>query len=88
MERQQWYGEWNHIEFSGESRLCYDHPHIAKNTLNFLEASHVKLLPWSLRSSDLSPIEHVWNMVYGLLMNWVIRFSLYRMRYNKKISLD
>ena len=38
-------------------------PHIARVTMAHLEQSNVNVLPWPPRSPDLSPIEHVWDMV-------------------------
>lgn len=38
-------------------------PHIARNTFNFFEEYEVELLPWPPRSPNLSPIEHVRDMI-------------------------
>ena len=38
-------------------------PHIARGTINFFANSHVNLLAWPPRSPDLSPIEHMWDMM-------------------------
>ncbi|RZB89833.1 DDE 3 and/or HTH Tnp Tc3 2 domain containing protein, partial [Asbolus verrucosus] len=38
-------------------------PHIARVAMEFLNNANVDLLPWPSRSPDLSPIEHVWDMV-------------------------
>ena len=38
-------------------------PRTARTTMNFFTNSHVNLLPWPPRSPDLSPIEHVWDMM-------------------------
>ena len=35
-------------------------PHIARLSMNFLQANNVNTLPWLSRSPDLAPIEHVW----------------------------
>ncbi|KAH0817434.1 hypothetical protein GEV33_005357 [Tenebrio molitor] len=44
-------------------------PHIANVSIDFLDDSQVDLLPWSPRSRDLSPIEHVWNLMGRRLTN-------------------
>ncbi|GBM11594.1 hypothetical protein AVEN_180144-1 [Araneus ventricosus] len=36
-------------------------PHTARVAQDFLR--HVQILPWPARSSDLSPIEHVWDQL-------------------------
>ncbi|CAH1999243.1 unnamed protein product [Acanthoscelides obtectus] len=38
-------------------------PHVARVTIDFFQHNDVTLLPWPPRSPDLSPIEHVWNMM-------------------------
>ena len=38
-------------------------PHIVHKTTQFLEDAGVDILPWSPRSADLNPIEHVWDMM-------------------------
>lgn len=38
-------------------------PHIARVSLRCLEDAQVQILPWPPRSPDLSPIEHVWDMI-------------------------
>ncbi|GFX67127.1 transposable element Tcb1 transposase [Trichonephila clavipes] len=38
-------------------------PHVAGIVRTFLATENVQLLPWSARSSDLSPIGNVWSMV-------------------------
>lgn len=38
-------------------------PHVARVTMEFLEQANVDLLPWPSRSPDLSPIEHVWDVI-------------------------
>lgn len=38
-------------------------PHVARNVQAFFEERRVPLLPWPARSPDMSPIEHVWDMV-------------------------
>ncbi|GFT00625.1 transposable element Tcb2 transposase [Trichonephila clavipes] len=39
------------------------HPHIAKTVQVFCSAQHMLLLPWPAYSPDISPIEHVWDLV-------------------------
>ena len=36
-------------------------PHVARHTLNFLQANNVNVLDWPARSPDISPIEHLWD---------------------------
>lgn len=38
-------------------------PHTAAVTRNFLRQANVTVLPWPARSPDLSPKEHVWDMI-------------------------
>ncbi|CAH1958983.1 unnamed protein product [Acanthoscelides obtectus] len=38
-------------------------PHVARVTIDFFQHNDVTLLPWPPRSPDLSPIEHVWDMM-------------------------
>ncbi|GFT92600.1 transposable element Tc1 transposase [Trichonephila clavipes] len=38
-------------------------PHVAKTVKSYLDSQQVQLLPWSAYSPDLSPIEHVWDIV-------------------------
>ncbi|KAH0814040.1 hypothetical protein GEV33_008751 [Tenebrio molitor] len=44
-------------------------PHIANVSRDFLDDSQVDLLPWPPRSPDLSPIEHVWDLMGRRLTN-------------------
>ncbi|GFW43035.1 transposable element Tc1 transposase [Trichonephila clavipes] len=39
------------------------HPHVAKTVRGFCSAQHMQLLPWPAYSPDMSPIEHVWDLV-------------------------
>ena len=38
-------------------------PHVIRIVQAFFQRRRVSLLPWPARSPDLSPIEHVWDMV-------------------------
>ncbi|GFX53288.1 transposable element Tcb2 transposase [Trichonephila clavipes] len=38
-------------------------PHVAKIVRDFCSTQHMQLLPWSAYSPDMSPIEHVWDLV-------------------------
>ncbi|GFX54100.1 hypothetical protein TNCV_2337361 [Trichonephila clavipes] len=38
-------------------------PHVTKNVRDFCLAQHIQLLPRSAYSPDMSPIEHVWDLV-------------------------
>ena len=38
-------------------------PHMARIVQAFFQRQRVSLLPWSARSPDMLPIEHVWDMV-------------------------
>lgn len=44
-------------------------PHMANITRRFLEEAELQILPWPARSPDLSPIEHVWDMIGRRLRN-------------------
>ncbi|GFU88942.1 transposable element Tc1 transposase [Trichonephila clavipes] len=37
--------------------------HVARNVRDFFSAQHMKLLPWPDYSPDMSPIEHVWDLL-------------------------
>ncbi|GFT06549.1 transposable element Tc1 transposase [Trichonephila clavipes] len=39
------------------------HPHLAKTVKSYLDSQQVQLLPWPAYSPDMSPIEHVWDIV-------------------------
>ncbi|GFW45021.1 transposable element Tcb2 transposase [Trichonephila clavipes] len=38
-------------------------PHVAKTVKSYLHSQQVQLLPWPAYSPDMSPIEHVWDIV-------------------------
>ncbi|GFX42084.1 hypothetical protein TNCV_2134991 [Trichonephila clavipes] len=38
-------------------------PHVAKTVRDFWSAQYMQLLPWPVYSPDMSPIEHVWDLV-------------------------
>ncbi|GFW60380.1 transposable element Tcb2 transposase [Trichonephila clavipes] len=38
-------------------------PHVAKIVPDFCPAQHIQLIPWPAYSPDMSPIEHVWDLV-------------------------
>ncbi|GFX94532.1 transposable element Tcb1 transposase [Trichonephila clavipes] len=38
-------------------------PHVAKTVKSYLDSQTVQLLPWPAYSPDMSPIEHVWDIV-------------------------
>ncbi|GFW80954.1 transposable element Tcb2 transposase [Trichonephila clavipes] len=44
-------------------------PHVAKTVRDFCSAQHMQLLPWPAYSPDMSPIEHVWDLV-GRRLAW------------------
>ncbi|GFW86094.1 uncharacterized protein TNCV_1969021 [Trichonephila clavipes] len=37
--------------------------HMLQRPLDFCSAQHMQLLPWPAYSPDMSPIEHVWDLV-------------------------
>ncbi|GFW75743.1 hypothetical protein TNCV_4429261 [Trichonephila clavipes] len=49
--------------------ICYElrhdnaRPHVAKTVRDFCSAQHTQLFPWHAYSPDMSPIEHVWDLV-------------------------
>ncbi|GFV57029.1 transposable element Tcb2 transposase [Trichonephila clavipes] len=38
-------------------------PHVAKTVKSYLDSQQVQLLPWPAYSLDMSPIEHLWDIV-------------------------
>jgi hypothetical protein len=53
------------VPFICRHHLMFQHdnarPHVARIWTQFLEAENVPVLPWPVYSSDMSPVEHVWN---------------------------
>ncbi|GFX58939.1 hypothetical protein TNCV_806431 [Trichonephila clavipes] len=50
-------------------------PHVAKTVKSYLDSQQVQLLPWPAYSPDMSPIEHVWDIVGGVsLVIFVLLF--------------
>lgn len=64
-------------------------PHIARVALDFFEESQVTLLPWPPRSPDLSPIEHVWDMM-GRRLRTLVRQpqTLDALRHELQVAWD
>ena len=38
-------------------------PHVAKTVRDFCSAQHTKLLPWPAYSPNMSPTEHMWDLI-------------------------
>ncbi|GFU58772.1 retrovirus-related Pol polyprotein from transposon 17.6 [Trichonephila clavipes] len=49
---------WGEISYRGRSDLLYE-----LRLISIATAQHMQLLPWPAYSSDMSPIEHVWDLV-------------------------
>lgn len=50
-------------------------PHSARNTVIALQDRGIEVLPWPARSPDLSPIEHIWDIM-GRLVNDPDRYPI------------
>lgn len=44
-------------------------PHVARISINRFEEANVNILPWPPKSPDLSPIEHVWDIMGRKIRN-------------------
>uniref|UniRef100_A0AAZ3RHJ3 Tc1-like transposase DDE domain-containing protein n=1 Tax=Oncorhynchus tshawytscha TaxID=74940 RepID=A0AAZ3RHJ3_ONCTS len=55
------------VPFTHHHHLMFQHdnarPHGARICTQFLEAENVLVLPWPAYSPDISPIEHVWDVL-------------------------
>ncbi|CAH1967308.1 unnamed protein product [Acanthoscelides obtectus] len=64
---------WGALAYGSRSPLIFirdnARPHVARVTIHFFQHNDVTLLPWPPRSPDLSPIEHVWDMMGRRLLN-------------------
>ena len=40
-----------------------DRPHVARDSMNYLRRNNIDVLPWPALSSDLSPIDHLWDQL-------------------------
>jgi transposase len=49
---------FDHV-FQHDNARC----HVARVCQNFMNQNHIRVLPWSALSPDLSPIEHLWDGV-------------------------
>jgi len=38
-------------------------PHTAHVTMDYLEQNNINVLPWSFKSPDFNPIEHLWDQL-------------------------
>jgi transposase len=55
-----------HRYIDGHAGVIFQHdnarrPHIPQITRTFLQQAEIEILHWPARSSDLNPIEHVWD---------------------------
>ncbi|GFW67291.1 hypothetical protein TNCV_3337921 [Trichonephila clavipes] len=62
---KQWTDEHRTTRKTGSERRKQDNarPHVLKTVRDFCSAQRMQLLPWPAYSSDMSPIEHVWDLV-------------------------
>lgn len=64
-------------------------PHIARVIMAYFEEAEVTLLPWPPRSPDLSPIEHVWDII-GRRLGQLLRppQTLEELRHQIQVAWD
>ncbi|CAH2013356.1 unnamed protein product, partial [Acanthoscelides obtectus] len=61
---------WGAIAYGSRSPLIFIRGNMnVQLTIDFFQQNDVTLLPWPPRSPDLSPIEHVWDMMARRLLN-------------------
>ncbi|GFX47687.1 hypothetical protein TNCV_699411 [Trichonephila clavipes] len=65
--------------------ICYELrdnacPHVAKTVQDFCSTQHMQLLPWPDYSPDISPIEHVWDLVSRRLARFIHELAALRPR--------
>ncbi|GFX44053.1 hypothetical protein TNCV_4118491 [Trichonephila clavipes] len=62
---KQWTDEHriNQKTVSGRRKQDNSRTHVAKTVGDFCSAKHMQLLPWPAYSPDISPIEHVGDLV-------------------------
>ncbi|GFX27210.1 transposable element Tcb2 transposase [Trichonephila clavipes] len=66
-EHRAWQAVWHQVVFSGVPGAIFQRnnarPHVAKTARDFCSAQHMQLLSCPAYSPDMSPIEHVWDLV-------------------------